>query len=82
MKNLPTFEEFVNEARVYGMFNDSQGKPSKLSQEILDICLKGLPKYVIDKKIKATFLISETILISNCNSLQLARNVRRLSIKP
>lgn len=48
MKNLPTFEEFVNEARVYGMFNDSQGKPSKLSQEILDICLKGLPKYVID----------------------------------
>jgi hypothetical protein len=39
---------FMNEERVYGMFNDSQGKPSKLSQEILDICLKALPKYVID----------------------------------
>jgi hypothetical protein len=53
MKNIPTFETFVtdssvNEERVYGMFNDSQGKPSKLSQEILDICLKALPKYVID----------------------------------
>jgi hypothetical protein len=40
--------EGVNEERVYGMFNDSQGKPSKLSQEILDICLKALPKYLID----------------------------------
>ena len=53
MKNIPTLESFINESilneeRVYGMFNDSQGKPSKLSQEILDICLKGLPKYVID----------------------------------
>jgi hypothetical protein len=38
----------INEERVYGMFNDNQGKPSKLSQEILDICLKALPKYVID----------------------------------
>jgi hypothetical protein len=38
----------INEERVYGMFNDNQGKPSKLSQEILDICLKSLPKYVID----------------------------------
>ena len=41
-------ESAMNEERVYGMFNDSQGKPSKLSQEILDICLKALPKYVID----------------------------------
>ena len=49
MKNhIPTFDGFLNEERVYGMFNDSQGKPSKLSQEILDICLKALPKYVID----------------------------------
>jgi hypothetical protein len=49
MKNhVPTFESFVNEARVYGMFNDSQGKPSKLSQEILDICMKGLPKTITD----------------------------------
>ena len=46
MKHFKTFESFLNEERVYGMFNDSQGKPSKLSQEILDICLKGLPKYV------------------------------------
>jgi len=38
----------INEERVYGMFNDNQGKPSKLSREILDICLKSLPKYVID----------------------------------
>jgi hypothetical protein len=38
----------INEERVYGMFNDNQGKPSKISQEILDICLKALPKYVID----------------------------------
>lgn len=36
------------EERVYGLFNDSQGKPSKLSKEILDICLKGLPKEIID----------------------------------
>ena len=43
MKNLQTFNEFLNEERVYGMFNDAQGKPSKLSQEILDICMKGLP---------------------------------------
>lgn len=48
MKNLHTFDEFLNEERVYGMFNDNQGKPSKLSQEILDICLNGLPKNVID----------------------------------
>ena len=48
MKHIKTFESFLNENRVHGMFNDSQGKPSKLSQEILDICLKGLPKYVID----------------------------------
>ena len=48
MKHLPSFEDFLNEARVYGMFNDAQGKPSKLSQEILDICLKGLPKYLTD----------------------------------
>jgi hypothetical protein len=38
----------INEERVYGMFNDNQGKPSKISQEILDICIKALPKYVID----------------------------------
>lgn len=49
MKNLHTFEEFLNEERVYGMFNDSQGKPSKISQEILDICLKGLPKKITDQ---------------------------------
>jgi hypothetical protein len=49
MKNLQTFEEFVNEERVYGMFNDNQGKPSKLSKEILDICIKGLPKNIIDE---------------------------------
>ena len=48
MKHVKLFETFVNEERVYGMFNDAQGKPSKISQEILDICLKGLPKYVID----------------------------------
>jgi hypothetical protein len=48
MKHISTYEEFVNEARVYGMFNDSQGKPSKLSQEILDICMKGLPKSLTD----------------------------------
>jgi hypothetical protein len=36
MKNLPTFDTFLNEERVYGMFNDNQGKPSKISQEILD----------------------------------------------
>lgn len=46
--HIPTFDGFLNEERVYGMFNDAQGKPSKLSQEILDICLKGLPKYVTD----------------------------------
>ncbi len=49
MKHLQTFESFLNEERVYGMFNDAQGRPSKLSQEILDICLKGLPKDLTDK---------------------------------
>jgi hypothetical protein len=49
MKNLSTFEEFLNEERVYGMFNDSQGKPSKLSQEILEICMRGLPKKITDQ---------------------------------
>jgi hypothetical protein len=49
MKNLQTFDEFLNEERVFGMFNDSQGKPSKLSQEILDICMKGLPKKITDQ---------------------------------
>lgn len=34
--------------RVYGMFNDHNGKPTKLSKEILDICMKGLPKKVTD----------------------------------
>jgi hypothetical protein len=48
MKHIHTFESFLNEDRVYGMFNDAQGKPSKLSQEILDICIKGLPKEVTD----------------------------------
>ena len=49
MKNhIPTFDTFLNEERVYGMFNDAQGKPSKISQEILDICLKAFPKTLID----------------------------------
>jgi hypothetical protein len=48
MKHLKLFEQFINENMRYGLFNDAQGKPSKLSKEILDIVLKGLPKYVID----------------------------------
>jgi hypothetical protein len=48
MKHISTFDNFLTEAKVYGMFNDSQGKPSKLSTEILDIVLKGLPKYVVN----------------------------------
>ena len=56
MKNLKTFDQFINEAfpgwdrnRVYGMFNDHNGKPSKISKEILDFCMKGLPKKLTDK---------------------------------
>lgn len=48
MKHIKLFEQYLNESSVYGMFNDSQGKPSKLSIEILNIALKGLPKYVIN----------------------------------
>ncbi len=48
MKYIKEYVNFLNEERVYGLFNDSQGKPSKISKEILDIALKGLPKYVID----------------------------------
>jgi hypothetical protein len=48
MKNLQTYEEFLNEGRVYGLFNDNNGKPTKLDKEILDIALKALPKNVID----------------------------------
>lgn len=48
MKHIQNYNNFINESRVYGMFNDSQGKPSKLSIEILNIALKGLPKYVIN----------------------------------
>ncbi len=48
MKHLKLFEEFLNENVGYGLFNDAQGKPSKLSKEILNIPLKGLPKYVIN----------------------------------
>ena len=49
MKHVKLFESFVNEERVYGMFNDAQGKPSKISLEILDICMKGLPKSITDQ---------------------------------
>jgi hypothetical protein len=53
MKYFHTFESFLNEGflneeRVYGMFNDAQGKPTKLDNEILDIALKALPKNIID----------------------------------
>ena len=48
MENLHTFDEFLNEERVYGMFNDAQGKPTKLDKEILDIALKALPKEVVN----------------------------------
>jgi hypothetical protein len=48
MKHIHTFESYLNEAKAYGLFNDAQGKPSKLSQEILDFCQKGLPKDVVD----------------------------------
>jgi hypothetical protein len=43
MKHFNTYLEFITES--YDLFND---RPSKLSKEILDIALKGLPKYVID----------------------------------
>ena len=36
------------EERVYGLFNDANGKPTKLDKEILDIALKALPKNIID----------------------------------
>jgi hypothetical protein len=42
--NLPLNE---NPNRVYGMFTDDQGKPTKLDKELLDIALKGLPKKVV-----------------------------------
>ena len=45
--NIKTFEQFINEEQVYGMFNDNNGKPTKISKELLDICLKGLPKDII-----------------------------------
>jgi len=52
MKN---FEQFINEnfrgwssERVYGVFNDHNGKPSKISKEILAFCMKGLPKKLTD----------------------------------
>jgi hypothetical protein len=48
MKHIHNYVGFINESNMYGLFNDAQGKPSKLSIEILDIALKGLPKYVID----------------------------------
>ena len=46
---LPRFESFVNENenRVYGMFTDDQGKPTKLDKELLDIALKGLPSNIV-----------------------------------
>ncbi len=46
---LPRFEGFVNENenRVYGMFTDDQGKPTKLDKELLDIALKGLPSNIV-----------------------------------
>jgi hypothetical protein len=48
MENILSFDEFLNEERVYGMFNDAQGNPTKLDKEILDIALKALPKEIID----------------------------------
>jgi hypothetical protein len=35
--------------RVYGIFNDHNGKPTKISKEIWEFCQKGLPKSIIDK---------------------------------
>ena len=42
-------EESVNENenRVYGMFTDDQGKPTKLDKELLAIALKGLPSKIV-----------------------------------
>jgi hypothetical protein len=61
MQKVKSFSEFINEDaqneafqgwsadRAYGMFNDHNGKPSKLSKEILEFCMKGLPKKITDK---------------------------------
>ena len=44
-------DRYLNEAenpnRVYGMFTDDQGKPTKLDKELLDIALNGLPSKVV-----------------------------------
>ena len=48
MENLDEAFPGWDRNRVYGMFNDHNGKPTKLSKEILDICMKGLPKKLTD----------------------------------
>jgi len=71
MNRAKSFEEFVNEAfvgwdrnRVYGMFNDHNGKPSKISKEILEICLKGLPKKLTDNISDVTSVGWEDTMVS------------------
>jgi len=45
---IHNFKSFINEAIGFGLFNDSQGRPNKISTEILNIVLKGLPKKITD----------------------------------
>jgi hypothetical protein len=47
-KSFLTYNAYLKEEQVFGMFNDAQGKPTKLDKEILDIALGALPKNIIN----------------------------------